>query len=309
MTWQGKAIGAAVGSVLGPVGTVVGAWVGHAYDQHTQDQAHEEFYRGWAIFSLGVCAAYANGSLHPNERKRLLQFGRVIFGEIPEAQLDGYITQIGSHPITVQQCAEIFGFISVEFRPQVVCEILSILYADSKLEESEATWMHQLIRLSGSDPGLWCEVAAYFERESGAQADRNRCLQMLELPPEADQQTIKRAYHQQAILYHPDKLANVPEPLRKLAENKLREVNLAYEALTRPVSFQSDRSGLVVQLSPGQWEGADQLPGGSAAMCAICGQRNRLPEAQAMLRARCGTCYALLLLPPWLAQSQQPATT
>jgi uncharacterized tellurite resistance protein B-like protein len=310
MAWQGKALGAAVGSALGPLGAAVGAWLGHQLDSSIEDQgriaAQDEFQCRYCVFALGVCAAYANGTLHPNEQKRLLAFGREIFGQLPPGQIEGFIEEIRRQPPTVAQCAEIFRGVADEFKPVIIREIVSILYADSKLEESEETWVNQLIAISGSHFALWQEVSIYFERGTGLEAERNRCFELLGLPGEASAEAIKKAYRDQAGSYHPDKLANVPEPVRRLAEEKLKDLNLAYEALTRKKSAAADLSGLLALRSPGQWLQGDQLPAGDAVLCPLCGQRNRLPKQESMLIARCGICYALLLLPRWFVAPRQP---
>ena len=53
---------------------------------------------------------------------------------------------------------------------------------------------------------------------------------VLGIPRDADQETIKRAYRELAKKYHPDQYVN--NPLASLAEEKLKEINKAYEMLT-----------------------------------------------------------------------------
>lgn len=52
---------------------------------------------------------------------------------------------------------------------------------------------------------------------------------VLGVPEGADQETIKKAYHELVKKYHPDKYAN--NPLKDLAEEKLKEINKAYDML------------------------------------------------------------------------------
>ena len=42
---------------------------------------------------------------------------------------------------------------------------------------------------------------------------------------------IKKAYHKQASKYHPDKVSHLGEEFQKLAEEKFKEINWAYEIL------------------------------------------------------------------------------
>ena len=47
----------------------------------------------------------------------------------------------------------------------------------------------------------------------------------------ASPEEIKKAYHEQVQKYHPDKVDGLGEELQKVAEEKLREINLAYESI------------------------------------------------------------------------------
>jgi len=49
----------------------------------------------------------------------------------------------------------------------------------------------------------------------------------------ASQEEIRRAYQQRVQQYHPDRVANMADELRELAEQRTKEINAAYDALTR----------------------------------------------------------------------------
>ncbi|MDX6694781.1 MAG: hypothetical protein QOF02_2384 [Blastocatellia bacterium] len=61
--------------------------------------------------------------------------------------------------------------------------------------------------------------------------ERERCLELLGLKPGASAQEIKAAYRDMAKVWHPDRFAHDPR-LQAKAQNKLKEINEAYEALT-----------------------------------------------------------------------------
>lgn len=63
---------------------------------------------------------------------------------------------------------------------------------------------------------------------------------VLGVPEGADQETIKKAYHSLVKKYHPDKYAD--NPLKELAEEKLKEINKAYDMLSGG-SGQNNSSG------------------------------------------------------------------
>lgn len=61
--------------------------------------------------------------------------------------------------------------------------------------------------------------------------EREKCLELLGLKPGASAQEIKTAYRDLAKVWHPDRFAHDAR-LQEKAQNKLKEINEAYEALT-----------------------------------------------------------------------------
>ena len=146
------------------------------------------------------------------------------------------------------------------------------------------------------------DLICFFDRPAQTGIDRTACLRILDLPNHADEHAIKSAYRNLAREYHPDRLNNVPAPVRKLAEAKLQEINQAYEALTKHPNRDGDLSHFAIQITTTATQGAEHSRGGDITHCFVCGQKNRLPNPAAMINARCGLCYALLLLPkPFVA--------
>jgi curved DNA-binding protein CbpA len=81
--------------------------------------------------------------------------------------------------------------------------------------------------------------------------------EILEIPRTATEAEIKAAYKRLAMKYHPDRYSD--NPLRELAEEKLREVNVAYDMLTKGGGAQRQQSAWQEQ---GQQQG-QQNPFGS----------------------------------------------
>jgi hypothetical protein len=57
--------------------------------------------------------------------------------------------------------------------------------------------------------------------------------EVLNLPPDADQETIKAAYRKLANQYHPDKVSHLGKEFQDLAERKFKEIQEAYQELVR----------------------------------------------------------------------------
>lgn len=60
-----------------------------------------------------------------------------------------------------------------------------------------------------------------------------RCYEILEIEPDASPEQVKQGYKDLVCVWHPDRFSHNPR-LREKAEEKLKEVNLAYEIVTDP---------------------------------------------------------------------------
>lgn len=76
----------------------------------------------------------------------------------------------------------------------------------------------------------------------------NRCLEILELSPNATIEDVRQAYRDIVCVWHPDRFGNNPRLIKK-AEERLKEINEAYETL---ISLMSEGTG------SGTWERASK---------------------------------------------------
>jgi len=82
----------------------------------------------------------------------------------------------------------------------------------------------------------------------------DRCLEILDLPPGPSPEDLRRAYRDLVSVWHPDRFSGNPRLMRK-AERKMKEINTAYETLTRFLSS-GGRPAARPSPSPPEWEGS-----------------------------------------------------
>lgn len=83
-------------------------------------------------------------------------------------------------------------------------------------------------RYGSSGPGDYYEQSS---REAPRRAGEKDPYAVLGLASDANEREIKRAYRKLMSQHHPDKLGDVPEELKRRAEERAREINAAYERL------------------------------------------------------------------------------
>lgn len=64
-----------------------------------------------------------------------------------------------------------------------------------------------------------------------------KAINLLGVKPDADENEIRSAYIKKIKEYHPDKVHNLGEEIRKVAEKKAKEINQAYEYIKNYRNF------------------------------------------------------------------------
>ena len=75
--------------------------------------------------------------------------------------------------------------------------------------------------------------AGYRTTAAPQQQDEERYHEVLGLRPGADFAEIKTAYRKLSMKYHPDKVGHLGDEFKKVAEDKMKELNVAYEYLKK----------------------------------------------------------------------------
>ncbi len=116
--------------------------------------------------------------------------------------------------------------------------IYQVLYSNEEVSQAE-------LRLA-ENIGNYLGISAYDQRSIGAryragfraaaqtqEVSEEKYLAILGLAPGASFADIKAAYRKLSMQYHPDKVGHLGEEFKKVAEEKMKEINNAYEFLKR----------------------------------------------------------------------------
>ena len=116
--------------------------------------------------------------------------------------------------------------------------IYQVLYSNEKVSDSEL----EQVRTIAS----YLEISAYDQRSTEAKfragyrpgspagaIDEDKYYAILGLSPGVDFSEIKAAYRKLSMKYHPDKVGHLGAEFKEVAEEKMKEINNAYEYLKR----------------------------------------------------------------------------
>lgn len=112
--------------------------------------------------------------------------------------------------------------------------VYQILYTKSEVSAAElgvARNIAAYLQISAYDQRT-IEAKYMYRRQQPGAAPRDSSAHyyaVLGLEPGADMETIRKAYRTLSMKYHPDKVVHLGEEFRRVAEEKMKEINVAYE--------------------------------------------------------------------------------
>lgn len=238
----GKWLGGILGwGIAGPIGGLVGFSLGYLWDSATlparyidgegQRRQHTRTHQGDFTVSLLVLSAAvmkADERVLKSELNYVKAFLRQQFGEEKSLELLRVLRDLLERDIPLAPvCRQIRTHMSHPQRLQLMHFLLGIANSDGELHARE--W--EMIRLIAGylyiNPKDLESIGAMY------QVDKDRYYRILEIESEASEEEIKTAYRKMAKKYHPDRLGEVGDDVRKAAEEKFHQVQEAYEQLTK----------------------------------------------------------------------------
>ncbi len=243
-----------MGSFAGPMGTILGGLIGHLFDKATDERSagnilyHSKYASQDSIstaqinflsslIGLSIAVANADGHVKVSEMEALKSFFRENF---PYTEEDHKLIQ-NIIDETFQQrdrinigglCGYYRSISSLEGRLLLLRLLFKIAAADMQgvnVEEEEL--IRGIAQLLGIDLYNFKSIWAEFVKEE------SKAYSILGVSPESTEIDIRSAYRRLASQYHPDRVANLGEEFVKVAEEKFKLINEAYEEIRKEREF------------------------------------------------------------------------
>lgn len=238
MAKYGKWIGAGLGFVLGggPLGALFGLFVGSMFDNMQVTVggipgAKGQSGRGDFMFSLTVLATAimkADGVITRNELDYVKEFLKKNFGEEAALEALQMIKELSQKDIPVADvCQQIRFNMDQPAKTQLLYFLFGVARADGQVCEKEIHLLETIAFNMGIGTGTFSSIKSmYYD-------DLDSAYQVIGVDQKASDAEIKKAYRKMAVENHPDKVGHLGEDVRKAAEEKFTQINVAYEKIKK----------------------------------------------------------------------------
>ena len=259
MPITGKLLGALIGSIAGPLGTILGGLIGHLFDRAAEERqflgsasaARLGTQPGWdgdpvsqaqvnfltCLIGLSLHVAEAEGMVRASHVKAMKDFFQrnFSFGASDQELIQRLIEEMyrQRHRIDVPGLCGYYAAAST-YEGRVL--LLRLLYQIARADAAGVTAREeQLILRIAAYLGL--DERAVAQARAGFGAGGGRAWEVLGLSADAGVEEIKAAYRQLSLQHHPDRVANLGPEFVKVAEEKFKAIQEAYEEIRRQRGF------------------------------------------------------------------------
>ncbi|MBT8042181.1 MAG: TerB family tellurite resistance protein [Pontiella sp.] len=237
MAWTGKVIGGVLGSLLGPLGTVVGVGIGHQFDKGADRVKTTAQTIQVAFFGCLAKMAQADGRITEPEiaavEQIMARFGYT--GPMRETAI-GIFRNAKDDPHSAADYLNQLASV-VQFNPQIAMTFVGALHAvasaDGQIHPNEREILLQAERAFRLRPGTIDAMLGGVRGSTPGSLDN--AYKVLGVSADASEAEIKRAYRQKCVDFHPDKLASkgLPDEFMTYAHDQLTQVNEAYDSIKK----------------------------------------------------------------------------
>jgi DnaJ like chaperone protein len=255
---SGKLLGALIGSIAGPLGTILGGFIGHLFDRAAEErqflgtasaarlasegmwqdpvsQAQVNFLT--CLIGLSLAVADADGRVRATHVDAMKDFFRsnFSFGDGDQELIQRLIEEMyrNRERIDVAGLCGYYAAVSThEGRVLLLRLLFQIARSDAAgISVREDQLIRRIAEFLGLGEQVFRQVRAEFMRNAG------RAWDVLGIPPGSGIEEIKAAYRSLSLKHHPDRVANLGPEFVKVAEEKFKAIQQAYDDIRREKGF------------------------------------------------------------------------
>jgi DnaJ like chaperone protein len=225
--WIGGGLGWAFG---GPIGALLGFAFGSMFDATKVSRpagggaGSNDFVVSLLVLTAAVMKA--DGKVTRNELDYVKQFLMKNFGSQRATEYVKMLGEIVKQNFSVQEMGlQIRQYMDYSSRLMLLQYLFGVAMSDGKAGNEEVSLIDSIANYLGISRSDYDSIKAMFIKETDS------AYKILEISPDATNEEVKKAYRELAKKYHPDKVSHLGEDVKRAAEEKITQLNAAYEAI------------------------------------------------------------------------------
>ena len=233
MLWGGLgwALGGPIGAIIGYSFASISGQPTTSYSGAYQNRVYPKTQAGDFILSLLVLF----GAVMKADKKMLkseLDFVKQFLSkQFNQAQVQDFMTLFKDiikqeYPLR-DVCKQIVQSMDHPSRLELIHILFGLSKADGRVDKDEVKVIQNISSYLNINQNDFNSIEAMFFKNTLSD------FTILELEPNASDDELKKAYRKMAAKYHPDKVNHLGNDLRKLAEEKFKSVNEAYQNIKK----------------------------------------------------------------------------
>ena len=180
-----------------------------------------------SLLVLSTAVMKADGKVLKSELSYIKNFIRNNFGEDAVPESLQIIKKLLSQNIDVSQaCAQIRAYMILSQRLQLFHYLLGIAQADGQVSPEESSLLFTIGQSLGLNEKDIRSIMGMFEPDKDP-------YKILEIDKTATDDEVRKAYRRLAVKFHPDKVENLGDDVKKAAEEKFKNIQGAYEQIKK----------------------------------------------------------------------------
>ena len=230
----GKWISGGLGFVIGgPIGAIIGFLIGSAIDAtDTQIIERHSTKADFKISLLVLLSAMmkADGKVLKSELNVVKSFLTQNFGDEQALEALQIIKKLLDEEYDIiPVCQQINQHLNHSSKLELLHLLIMVAHADGEFAIAEQQLLLKIAPALGIGQADYSSLLAPYQKNKNS----NWAYDILEIPSNATNEEIKKAYRKMAMKYHPDKVHNLGDEIKKTATEKFRSVNDAYETIKK----------------------------------------------------------------------------
>ena len=229
----GKWVGVGAGWFLaGPIGAIIGYYISKSFFDGKNDQ--EKAYE-LSLLILSSLVIKSDGKIVKAELEYVKKFFVNTFGIQKANKYFEVFNKLNKQSLTSKLrpvCQQLNSYVNHASRLQIIHFLFGVSASDNEIHASEVELIKKIAGYLNINQYDFESIQSMFLFE-GIANSLEKWFTILELDKDASNDEIKKAHRKMVIKYHPDKLQDVSQDIKKLAEEKFLLVQKAYENIMK----------------------------------------------------------------------------